>query len=109
MYNFNISEMLDAFNNDPDELLNSFADAVSEEMNKRTQVNEISEEEADNNILIAADDVAVLWHDYIHYYLEQKRLTNTINADDLLISPESIVLFTNFIIDFYSNFKKDNK
>ena len=36
MYNFNISEMLDAFNNDPDELLNSFADAVSEEMNKRT-------------------------------------------------------------------------
>ena len=100
MYDFDIKEMLAAYDNNPQALMDAFSNALNEEF--------LSSKTPDERILMFAGDLANFWYDYIHYYFEQKEL----NMDDhevLEFTPEQIVKFTELLvtgIPFIKNFFK---
>ena len=89
MYNFDIEDMLAAYNGDPNALAQSFSDALNEHLNST-----ITPDERIHNI---AEDLALFWSDYIHFYFEQKELPIDDHAF-LEFTGDQIVKFTELLV-----------
>ena len=95
MYDFNIADMLSAYDNDPNALADAFTNALNTELEKRNEPEE-------DITRIAAGDVAGLWNDYIYFYCQQKGLSDSINIEDFEITPDTILAITELGINSYT-------
>ena len=80
-YNFDIKQLLDKFNDDPEKLANAFADALNDELAKRRNEDAIND---------AAENVADEWNYFIDEYFKVKSLPDGITEDDLYIDSEAV-------------------
>ena len=94
MYDFNMNEMLSAYNNDPEELMNAFNDALNQTL-------EENQSNPEDMVRVAASDVAGLWNDYIHFYVHQKGLIDSVNPDNFMIAPDYVLMLTDMVIAAY--------
>lgn len=96
MYDFNINEMLSAYDNDPAALTDAFNKALNQEIEKRN-----APEEEEDITRIAAGDVAGLWNDYIYFYCQQKGLLENIDIQFLETNPDFILILTDLLLCAY--------
>lgn len=80
-YNFDIKQLLDTFDNDPEKLANAFADALNDELAKQRNVNRIDD---------AAADVAEAWECFVDEYFDTYELPKGTNNEDFYIEPETV-------------------
>ena len=97
MFEFDVKEMLEAYGNDPQALMDAFTNAVNEQL--------LSDKTPDERILMFATDFSNFWNDYIHYYFEQKELDMD-EHEVLEFSPNEIVRFTDLLVTAIPVIKK---
>lgn len=88
-YNFDIKQLLDTFDGDPEKLANAFADALNAELAAQRNINHIDE---------AANDVADAWQDFVDEYFEVHELPKGTTEEDYYVETESVKMLMDLIV-----------
>ncbi len=88
-YNFNIKQMLDKYNNDPEKLANAFADALNDELAKQRDIEYID---------CAAADVSDAWQNFVTEYFKKNDLPRGVDEESFYIAPETVKILMDMCI-----------
>lgn len=86
---FDMKQLLNAFDGDPEKLANAFADALN---------NELAEQRKINAVDTAAQDVANAWEDFIDEYFAVHAMPDGVTQEDFYIEPDHVITAMELLI-----------
>ena len=91
-YNFDIQQMLDAFDGDPEKLANAFADSLNEELaNNKTK----------KRLEAAAMDVADAWEEFVNEYFDtHPNEVSGLDINEYYVDDDSAIKLMDLLIKF---------
>lgn len=91
-YNFNMSELLDTFGGDAEQLANAFADSLNTELAKQRHKDSLKD---------AATDVCDAWADFIDEYAAAKEMPEGCDVEEFYFDPDIIVEIMDIMVRLY--------
>lgn len=81
MYDFDMKQLLDTFNGDPEKLANAFADALNDELANQRKANRLD---------TLAQDVADVWEEFVDEYFDGHGMPGNLSEEDFYIEADSV-------------------
>ena len=91
-YNFNMSELLDTFGGDAEQLANAFANSLNAELAKQRHKDSLKD---------AATDVCDAWADFIDEYVMMKEMPENYNVEEFYLDPDTVVEIMDVMVRLY--------
>lgn len=91
-YNFNMSELLDTFGGDAEQLANAFANSLNAELAKQRHKDSLKD---------AATNVCDAWTDFIDEYATAKEMPNGCNVEEFYLDPDIVVEIMDIMVRLY--------